>query len=226
VGRWHGSGLSFILTILLIAGMTAACGSAEEQTGASDSSGSADEDPEGNGGQNGDETDEEAESLTWVPFGPSDPDFPTPSWPAYNAFADGKCSALEAYTSEQDLGDVGRAMVALCFAAVEGQEDRWDEVAELADADPSPLVNDCLEPIVSELIHRAVAWHEQNPGETPEVQFERVGGQTPCGEQSAEQNGTDGGGEAEFSEEPEPSEASPAPDVSRADHRRVRGSGA
>lgn len=216
MGHWRGSRLFLVLTIVLIAGLTVACGPGDE-------TGSADQDQEETKGENGEEANGDAESLTWVPFGPSDPDSPTPSWPAYNAFADGNCPALEAYTSEQDLGDFGRAMVATCFAAVEGQQDRWDELAEVADSDPSPLANSCLAPVISDLIQRALQWHEQNPGESPDVQFVRLDGQTTCGEQqSGGQNGT-GGAETEFTEEPEESEASPAPEVSRGDHPDFRG---
>lgn len=225
MGRWRGSSLFFVLAIVLIAGMAAACAGAEEPTDPSDTfgSGAADskETNDENNGENGEEG--EAESLAWVPFGPSDPDSPTPSWPAYKALADGNCPGLEAYTSEQDLGDFGRAMVALCFAAVEGEQERWDELAEVADADPSTLANTCLAPFISDLIQRALQWHEQNPGETPEIQFVRLDGQTTCGEQqSAGENGT-GGGETNFTEEPEESEPSPAPEVSHGDPRMLRG---
>ena len=219
---WRGSAVFFVLTISMFAGLTTGCGG-DSTGGDSGGSDDTDENQEGNG------EDIEDDSLTWVPFGPNDPDIPTPSWPAYNPFADGNCPALEEYTSEQDLGDFGRAMVALCFAAVEGQQDRWDELAQVADGDPSTLANDCLAPLVSDLIWRALAWHQQNPGENPEVQFNRVEGQTNCGERSAEQNGTNGESETEptqETEDPDESEASPAPEVSRGHFFGSRGSAA
>lgn len=42
----------------------------------------------GNGGNGGDD------GFGWVPFGPNDPTIPAPSWPVYNAFAQGECADL------------------------------------------------------------------------------------------------------------------------------------
>lgn len=148
---------------------------------------------EGGGAGQPDGGAQEAERLSWVPFGPTDPDVPTPSWPAYNAFASGDCAAVERVTAEQGLGEFGAAMVAVCRAAVEGQQDQWEEVAAFAGADPSVLANDCLAPLVSDLLQRALDWHARHPGQTPDVELVQVAGQTECGAQSAAANGTDGG---------------------------------
>jgi hypothetical protein len=109
-----------------------------------------------------------------VPFGPSDPTVPTPSWPAYRAFANGDCGALQAYLGTSDgasLGDFGKAMVAVCEAAVDGRQDRWEVAAALAAADPSSLANDCLAAVVKDLLDRAMTWHQRHPGHKPVVRF-------------------------------------------------------
>jgi hypothetical protein len=120
-----------------------------------------------------------------VPFGPSYPTFPTPSWPVYRAFANGDCSALQAYLGSPDgesVAELGKAMVAVCRAAVEGRQDQWSVAAEVANtASPSTLANDCLAAPVKDLLDRALGWHERHPGAKPTVRFQRLSGQTDCG---------------------------------------------
>lgn len=130
--------------------------------------------------------------LSWVPFGPKDPKSPTPGWPAYNAFANGKCSELRTYLKSSDAGEFGRsdfasAMLAVCRAAVDGQTKQWDIAAKHADADSSLLGHGCLEPLIKSMIDRALAWHKAHPGETPKVTFKRAkGGMTECGKKDGE----------------------------------------
>jgi hypothetical protein len=124
--------------------------------------------------------------LSWVPFGPGDPGDPTPTWPAYNYFADGKCSSLRDYLKKEDLstkegGDFGRAMLALCLATVKGQSKQWAVVEANADAETGALDHPCLTPLVKGLMDRAVAWHKAHPGQKPKVKFQRVKGETKCG---------------------------------------------
>jgi len=121
-----------------------------------------------------------------VPFGPSDPTFPTPSWPVYRAFANGDCSALQDYLSSpegESVDGFGQAMLAVCQAAVEGRQDRWEAAKAAAGSDPSTLANDCLAAVVNDLLDRALAWHERNPGAKPTVRFQRLSGHTECGSQ-------------------------------------------
>lgn len=142
------------------------------------------------------------EPLAWVPFGPADPTNPTPSWPVYRHLAQGECSALEAYLADEGsgVGDFGTALVAVCRAAVEGQQDQWDVAAGLRDADASTLGNDCLAAVLKTLLDRAVEWHERNPGQRPEVAFSSVSGTTDCAADSQDASdsddaeGTDGSG--------------------------------
>ncbi|MEU4606966.1 hypothetical protein AB0F43_28625 [Kribbella sp. NPDC023972] len=123
--------------------------------------------------------------LSWVPFGPKDPTFPTPTWPAYNYLAKGKCSDLRSYLRD-DPGDggkseFGQAMVALCRAAVDGKAKDWAILEAKANADPGALGHDCLTPLVKGLMNRALAWHEAHPGQKPKVKFQRLKGETKCG---------------------------------------------
>jgi hypothetical protein len=125
------------------------------------------------------------DGLAWVPFGPKDPTFPTPTWPTYNSFAEGKCSKLRDYLTTDGAGiaqsDLARAMVAVCAAAIEGQQDQWSVAEAHAGADLSGIHDDCLGAAVKELLDRALAWHKQHPGRTPVVQIQRVEGRTECG---------------------------------------------
>jgi hypothetical protein len=118
--------------------------------------------------------------LAWVPFGPNDPAVPTPSWPAYTHFAQGGCAALQDYLGRVNVGDFGRVMVAVCAAAVDGQQDQWDVAESYAGADPSTLANSCLAGVVQALLDRALAWHRLHPGQTPNVQFQRVEDRMAC----------------------------------------------
>jgi hypothetical protein len=128
------------------------------------------------------------EGIAWVPFGPNDPKVPTPSWPAYNAFAAGKCSKLRDYFEGDDgrqLGesDYGKAMVAVCRAAVDGSQKQWAIAEDHVDADPDPLAHSCLAPLVTGLMNRAIAWHKEHPGRKPKVHIQRADdGTTDCGQ--------------------------------------------
>jgi hypothetical protein len=169
-------------------GSTAASGDTTQQGGGGGQGGGGNQGGGQGGGGQGGGGGGQGEELAWVPFGPSDPTIPTPSWPAYRAFANGDCSALQDYLGTSDgsgLGDFGRAMVAVCQAAVEGRQDRWGVAAGLTAADPSSLANDCLAALVKDLLDRALAWHERHPGAKPQVRFQRLTGETECGRQAS-----------------------------------------
>ena len=146
---------------------------------------------QGGGGSQGGGGGGQGEELAWVPFGPSDPTFPTPSWPIYRAFANGDCSALQDYLNSpegESVDGFGQAMVAVCQAAVEGRQDRWEAAKAAAGADPSKLANDCLAAVVKDLLDRALSWHERHPGAKPTVRFQRLTGQTECGRQDSSES--------------------------------------
>jgi hypothetical protein len=181
-------------------GSTAATGDSTQQGGAGGGGGSqgggggqggGSQGGGGQGGSQGGGGGGQGEELAWVPFGPSDPTFPTPSWPIYRAFANGDCSALQDYLNSPDGESVdgfGQAMVAVCQAAVEGRQDRWEAAKAAAGADPSKLANDCLAAVVKDLLDRALAWHERYPGAKPTVRFQQLTGQTDCGRQDSSES--------------------------------------
>jgi hypothetical protein len=161
-----------------------------------------------------------------VPFGPSDPTIPTPSWPAYRAFADGDCGALQAYLGTSDgasLGDFGKAMVAVCEAAVHGRQDQWEVAAALAAADPASLANDCLAAVVRDLLDRALAWHRRHPGRTPAVRFQRLNGETACGRQANSENSSDTTADTDSTSSSEPPVSETTPDTQPPDSETTSG---
>lgn len=205
-----------VVAAILVVGLVSGCAGADEpgsssddespaptETDAADDTDSSTDTDDGDP-ENGDDTDE---GLAWVPFGPSDPTIPTPSWPVYNAFAQGRCEELQDYLETEDIGDFGRAMVALRAAAFDGREDQWEVAEALSGADSASLANDCLADVVKDLIDRALAWHDEHPGRTPAVKFQRVQGKTECGEQAEDE---------EFppeTEEPSPETEKPPPET-------------
>ena len=74
--------------------------------------------------------------LAWVPFGPDDPKFPTPGWDVYYYFLEHNCQSLQndVQTPDAGFGNLYRAAVAVCRAAVDGEQDQWS-VASAAFAD-------------------------------------------------------------------------------------------
>jgi hypothetical protein len=210
VRSWHrrgrlGPAVAVILLLALVAGCggsgspsTGPSGGGDSQGGGGGDTGGGGGDTGGGGGGGGNQGGGGgggAEELAWVPFGPSDPTIPTPSWPVYRALADGKCGALEDKLGTSDasnLGDLGRAMLAVCRAAVEGRQDQW-AVAEAArpNADLSSLADECLAPIVKDLLDRALDWHRRHPGASPRVRFQRLAGETDCGRLENAANSTE-----------------------------------
>jgi hypothetical protein len=158
---------------------------------------------DGNGDGNGSD-----EGIAWVPFGPNDPKVPTPGWPAYKAFAGGKCSALRRYLDGDRFGqtDYGKAMLAVCRAAIDGNKKQWAVAEDLAGANPGDLGDDCLAPLISGAMDRAIAWHKKHPGKKPTVRIQRESdGITDCGQKQYDE-------ESPPTDEPTTDESSPTPD--------------
>jgi hypothetical protein len=207
-----------LVASMLLCGLMIGCGG--QQTPSDNGSDTNSSSPTTTKSSESNGTDPADDDLAWVPFGPQDPTSPTPTWPVYNFFAQGKCSELRDYLSSEQgasIGesDVGQAMVAVCQAAIEGQQDQWSVAEEQAGANPSAIDtsaigDDCLGQAIAELLNRALVWHREHPEQTPDVQIKRVEGRTECGERypPAEPPPT--------SDEPSPTpeEPSPTPDES------------
>jgi len=168
IRRIHGR--PFLLAVLalafgLVSGCSALGGDQTPQDNgntppAATTSASSDPSDNGNGSNgNGSEDDDSVEGLAWVPFGPKDPTNPTPTWPTYNSFAEGKCAQLRDYLGNEGAGiaasDLAKAMVAVCAAAIEGQEDQWKVAEAHADPDLSGILDSCLGAAIKELLEVA-----------------------------------------------------------------------
>lgn len=219
---WRIDGRPYLLAILVLAfGLVSGCsglggdqtpqnnGTTTSATTTSPNSHTSDDDADTN--ENDTEESGSIEGLAWVPFGPKDPTFPTPTWPAYNSFADGKCAQLRDYLGNEGSGiassDLAKAMVAVCAAAIEGQEGQWSVAQAHADPDPSGILDSCLGSAIKELLNRALAWHQQHPTQTPVVQLQPVAGRTECGKRYPPD-------EPALTAEPAPSEETPTPEAS------------
>jgi hypothetical protein len=145
--------LGLLLASMLFCGLMIGCGvqqtPSENETDANSTTSPTESESSGNNSD-----DPADDDLAWVPFGPQDPTSPTPTWPVYNFFAQGKCSELRDYLNT-DQGasiresDIGQAMVAVCEAAIEGEQDQWSVAEARAGADPSridtsAIGDDCL----------------------------------------------------------------------------------
>jgi hypothetical protein len=169
----------------------------------------------GNGSDDGNGPDG---GIAWVPFGPDDPEDPTPTWPLYRAFAEGRCSGVQEAVDEavSNVGEFeyGKAMVAVCRAAVEGSEGQWAIAQDILSTDPEPWGHPCLGPLVADVMERALAWHKQHPGQKPTVHFKRVDGQTECGKKATPPEPEETPSEEPTTEGPTTEEPSPTADDS------------
>ena len=213
--------LGLLVASMLLGGLMIGCGGqqtpSDNGSGSNSTSNPSPTDTESSGNNTDDPADDD---LAWVPFGPQDPISPTPTWPVYNLFAQGKCSELRDYLNT-DQGasiresDIGQAMVAVCEAAIEGEQDQWSVAEARAGANPSridtsAIGDDCLGDAIAGLLNRALVWHREHPEQTPDVQDERVEGRTECGERYP----PDEPSPTPEEPSPTPEEPSPTPDES------------
>ncbi|WP_158847751.1 hypothetical protein [Saccharothrix deserti] len=135
-------------------------------------------DRDGTGGKDGTGG---TDGFAWVPFGAGDPQDPTPDWPFYNALASHDCAALRDNQISDD--PLSAAAVAVCAAAVDGEEGQWERArAALASGGSSGFSIQCIEDSVRDLVRRAIAWHDSHPGVRPVLQYRSVSGTTECGQ--------------------------------------------
>ena len=211
--------LGLLVASMLLCGLMIGCGGQQTPSDSeSDPNSTSSPTDSESSGNNGD--DPADDDLAWVPFGPQDPTSPTPTWPVYNFFAQGKCSELRDYlNSDQGASiresDIGQAMVAVCEAAIEGEQDQWSVAEARAGTNPSAIDtsaigDDCLGDAIAGLLNRALVWHREHPEQTPDVQDERVEGRTECGERYP----PDEPSPTPEEPSPTPEEPSPTPDES------------
>ena len=189
----------------LLAGLVATgCGAAEEnssnQTGAPTTTGTVGETvrtstisagptsgPSSSGSGSGSGSSETPDNeLAWAPFGPDDPKFPTPGWDVYYYFLEHNCQSLQndVQTPDAGFGNLYRAAVAVCRAAVDGEQDQWSVAsAAFADRGAGAAIgpSGCVDETISAMIQTLLAWHDQHPGRQPSLTFPKTSdGRTAC----------------------------------------------
>ena len=101
-------------------------GTVIETTGTSPSPSASSPGPSGSGSGSGSSGSPDT-GLAWVPFGPDDPKFPTPGWDVYYYFLAHDCGSLQSsvQTPGDGFGNLYKAAVAVCRAAVDGDQSQW-----------------------------------------------------------------------------------------------------
>lgn len=116
--------------------------------------------------------------FDWIRVGTNDPGSPTPTWPFYDQMAKSPTVGSCLLTSDARASSpVSDAMVALCQAAVEGNMAKWDEARRGLSAEASG----CIDEAVMDLLRRALAWHDSNPGKRPSVKVPPAADYSDCG---------------------------------------------
>ena len=135
-------------------------------------------------GPGSDSTD--SSGVAWVPFGPDDPKFPTPGWDVYYYFLAHNCHALQSDVQTPDVGfgSLYNAAVAVCRAAVDGEQGQWSvAVAEFDKRGGGAAVGpaSCVDETISTMVATLLAWHDQHPGQQPDLTFPQTAdGRTAC----------------------------------------------
>ncbi len=201
-GRASGAALRLTATALIVGLLSTGCGVAEENStdkiGASTTTDTLGETvrtstttsgtSSGTAGAGSDTTSPGSpdSGLAWVPFGPDDPKFPTPGWDVYYYFLEHNCQSLQndVQTPDAGFGNLYKAAVAACRAAVDDEQDQWAVASTAfadrgADAAIGPA--DCVDETISTMVETLLAWHDQHPGEQPALTFPNTAdGRTAC----------------------------------------------
>jgi hypothetical protein len=113
------------------------------------------------------------DELAWVPFGPDDPAFPTPGWDVYYYFLAHDCDSLRDKVQNK-TGHLYESAVAVCYAAVDGQQSQWDVTAKAFKARTSADAigpAQCVDDTIARMVATLLAWHDSHPGRQPHLTF-------------------------------------------------------
>jgi hypothetical protein len=111
------------------------------------------------------------DGFAWLPFGPADARSTDQATRWYADLERGRCPA-----GTVDGPQVWRALVAVCAAALSGDQARWSEAGD-PDVENS---GSCLEKAAALLVRRALAWHQRHPNDRPRVRMGVRDGSTAC----------------------------------------------
>ena len=114
-----------------------------------------------------------------VQWGPDVPPIPG----EYSAFAVDQANGLgcESIDDRASEGDSFWKLAARVCRVLRDPDEDWPDVGSVP-APPSEgnLYEQCLDRELSAMLGRALAWHDQNPGESPVVRFPGHGSHSPC----------------------------------------------
>ena len=147
-------------------------GTVIETTGTSPSPSASSPGPSGSGSGSGSAGSPDT-GLAWVPFGPDDPKFPTPGWDVYYYFLAHDCGSLQSsvQTPGDGFGNLYKAAVAVCRAAVDGEQSQWSVASEaFADRGDGVLIGpaSCVDDTIASMVSTLLDWHETHPGRQPD----------------------------------------------------------
>jgi hypothetical protein len=111
------------------------------------------------------------DGFAWLPLGPADARSADQATRWYADLERGRCP-----TGTLDGPQVWRALVAVCAAALSGDQARWVEAGD-AGVENS---GSCLEKAAASLVRRALAWHQRHPNDRPRVRMAVRDGSTAC----------------------------------------------
>jgi hypothetical protein len=171
-------------------------GTVIETTGTSPSPSASSPGPSGSGSGSGSAGSPDT-GLAWVPFGPDDPKFPTPGWDVYYYFLAHDCGSLQSsvQTPGDGFGNLYKAAVAVCRAAVDGEQSQWSVASEaFADRGDGVLIGpaSCVDDTIASMVSTLLDWHQTHPGRQPDLTFPRTAdGRTACSRDNNEIAGPD-----------------------------------
>lgn len=119
------------------------------------------------------------DGFAWAPWGPASPDDPPPyQW--YGSLERRDCDGLRSAVGDEPGRELWRALVAVCDAAISGDQTQWRVAQDAAQSVPAATSPGCLERAARALLNNALDWHKRNPGRQPAVKFPASGSKAAC----------------------------------------------